>query len=105
MNGFVVPRVNDSLILRPVLRTLDGNGWRVSVTVTGPDSFRRSFSVMHLSQDTGVDSRIYSDYQVKFVRPGQYAIELVGETVWPSQIYRVRYTLTVADAVSRRVGD
>jgi len=105
MNGFIVPRVNDSLILRPVLRTLDGNGWRVSVTVTGPDSFRRSFSVMHLSQDTGVDSRIYSDYQVKFVRPGQYAIELVGETVWPSQIYRVRYTLTVADAVSRRVGD
>jgi hypothetical protein len=94
--GFPTPVAGDQLVLTPVLRTLDGNGWRVSMNVTGPDSFRRSFEVTRQPQPLGGDSWIYSSFKVRFPKPGQYTIELVGDVVWPVKTYTVRYTLTVS---------
>ena len=105
MNGFAIPRVNAPLILEPVLRTPDGNGWKVSITVTGPDSIRRSFAETLRPRALGGDSWIFSGFEIRLPQPGKYLIELEGDTVWPTRTYRVRYTLTVADAVSMGVGN
>ena len=95
VKGFATPVAGDKLILTPFLETLDSNGWRGSIKITGPDSFHRS-SFVTLQPNHW----IYSKFNVAFPKPGKYAIELVGDVVWPVKHYTVRYTLIVADGKS-----
>jgi hypothetical protein len=83
------------LVLRPVLRTLDGSGWRVAVNITGPKSFHRFFEEQHEPKPLGGETWNDFDIEVRFALPGTYSIELIGDVAWPSQEYRVLYSLIV----------
>jgi hypothetical protein len=92
---FEPPSTNDMLVLRPVLRTLDGSGWRVAVNITGPKSFHRFFEEQHEPKPLGGETWNDFDIEVRFALPGTYSIELIGDVAWPSQEYRVLYSLIV----------
>jgi hypothetical protein len=98
--GFATPVAGDQLVLTPMLRTLDCNGWRVCMNLTGPDSFHRHFEVTQRPTHLASEHWIYSSFEVRFPKPGQYTIELVGDVLWPARTYKVRYTLTVASVSS-----
>jgi hypothetical protein len=93
--ALAAPRIGAPLILRPVLRTMDGNGWRVSVYVTGPDSFHRFFEDRRRPLPLGGESRIFSDFEIRLPRSGEYTIEVNGDVAWPAQTCTARYRLLV----------
>jgi hypothetical protein len=95
-NRFATPVAGDQLVLRPILRTWESNGWRISMTVTGPDSFHQFFEVVRQPNLLEGDIWIYSDCRMRFPKAGQYTIELVGDVVGAVRRYSIRYALTVA---------
>jgi len=93
--------VSERLVLRPVLRTPDGNGWRVSFRMTGPKSFCRNWEIKRLPDPFGNESWISPDFEVLLPQHGNYTIEIVGELAWPESTYKVFYTLILADGKSK----
>jgi hypothetical protein len=94
--GFATPVAGDQLVLTPMLETVDCSGWRVCMNLTGPGCFHRSFEVTQRPTHLASEHWIHSNFKVRFPKPGQYTIELVGDLLWPARTYTVRYTLTVA---------
>jgi hypothetical protein len=84
----------DHLKLRPVMRTLDGNGWRVALTVQGPEiNAQRTFVGQPIP--LGGDYWIFGDYEIQLLHPGSYVVDLACTTAWPTQTFTVRYHFAV----------
>jgi len=88
--GVAEIHVGDRLVLRPVLHTPDGNGYRVALGVRGPQ-FHTHQDFFGPPRPLGGDSWIYGDSIVIPSQPGEYTIEIVGTAVWPNQEHVVRY--------------
>lgn len=88
----------DHLILRPVLKAFDGNGWRVSVGITGPNGFYRFFEDRRRPLPLGGLLLIFSDFEIPLPPPGIYTIELSGTTAWPTQTEIAHYSLIITSA-------
>ena len=86
--------MGDTLTLRPVMRTHDGNGWRVALTVQGPElSSCRLFASR--PSPLGGDNWIFGDHLVHLKQSGDYTIDITGTTLWPFKTFAVRYHLFV----------
>lgn len=87
-------QVGEPLILRPVMRTPSGNGWRVSIAVNGPHHASRSdFTSPPSPLDP--DNWVLGDHHVQFKQPGEYILDITGTVLWPGSTFTVRYHLTV----------
>jgi hypothetical protein len=91
------PTVDDQIVLTALLGFPYRNGWRVSISMTGPNSFHRSHDELHRPRLLGQDDWIYCTLSAKLARSGQYAIKVTSDAVWPAQTYVARYVLTVVD--------
>jgi hypothetical protein len=88
------PRTGDRLVLQPVMRTLDGNGWRISLEVRGPET---SFAVKFVGQPNplGGDTWVAGQHPLILRNPGQYTVEIAATTLWPVQFFMIRYHFLV----------
>jgi hypothetical protein len=93
--GFADPALKPRLILMPVFRTLNGAGWRVALTVTGPNAFRQFHEDRRWPKPSGVETWLYFYLETRFDFPGTYTIKIEGDAAWPSKHYEAAYTLTV----------
>jgi hypothetical protein len=84
----------DRITLRPVMRTLDGNGWRLSLAVQGPSSALFPDLFGHPSP-LGGDSWIFGDHQILLAQPGEYTIDITGTVLWPTKSFTIRYHILV----------
>ncbi len=87
-------RAGDLLTIRPFLRTLDGDGWRVTITVQGPGGLSHRDFTGHPSV-LGGDNWIFGDSQHRLNQPGEYTVDLSGTTLWPTRTFSVRYHFVV----------
>lgn len=89
-----VIRQDDLLTFRPVMRTPDGNGWRIILTIRHPaSSSEQQFT--GLPSRLGGDSWLYGDHQIRAGAPGQYEVEITGITLLPKATFVVRYHFIV----------
>lgn len=87
-------RIGEKVVFRPFLRSPNGNGWQVTLTVRGPSGVtRRDF--IGLPDPLGGVGYVAGEYMTRFAVSGDYEIELVGKTLWPREIRTVRYQFTV----------
>lgn len=87
-------QAEDLLSLRPVMRTLDGNGWLLGVTITGPGFYaQREFAGR--PSPLGGENWIIGDHQIRIRQPGRYTVTLSGKVCWPGQTFFARYYFDV----------
>ena len=87
-------KLGDALTLRPVMRTLAGNGLRLALSVRSPGGeFHQSFTG-HPSPRGG-DSWIFGDHTIPLKLSGGYTVHITGTTLWPAQTFNVRYQFVV----------
>ncbi len=94
--GFATPVEGDRLTLTPVLRTVDGNGWRISASVTGPDSFLRQARATR-KPDLLAVNWLSTDMDIVFRHPGLYAVDILAEVAWPARVHHIHYSLIVKE--------
>ncbi len=87
----------DRLQLRPVMRTLNGNGWRLSLRVRGP-GFDSQREFARRPSPLGPETWTTGEQLIRLNQPGRYTVELTGRVLWPDQTYVVRYFLEVQPA-------
>jgi len=87
----------DTVTFRPVLRTLDGNGQSVRITITGPGSTNATKTVVGLPRVLGSDSWLYDDFMLTMSYAGAYTVTVAGSIVWPSKTFVVTYDLMVSE--------
>ena len=93
--GFAPPVAGDQMTLTAVLHNAVSNIWRLSIDITGPDSFHRQKQQTQLPMPTVAESWMLCNMTVQFPRSGLYVIEIDGDLAWPSRTYKACYSLTV----------
>ncbi len=83
-----------TFLLRPVMRTRDGNAWKLRLIVKGPD-FSESYELIGRPDPLGGDVWVFADVIFNLNHPGNYQLELLASTLWPKEQYQVRYDLTI----------
>lgn len=85
-----VIQAGDRLVFHPVMRTLDGNGRNLSITIRGP---KESTEYTFTSRPNPLGGDLWISGQQTFLvkTPGRYTVEIAGNTLWPDQTYTVRY--------------
>lgn len=87
-------RQADQLILRPVLRTPDGNGYSVTISIEGPNFHSRQ-DFIGRPNPLGGEGWIFGDQTILLRQPGVYSAQLTAVTFWPQQSYSIKYRFTV----------
>jgi hypothetical protein len=79
------------------MRTLNGNGWRMTLHVRGPEfDVQREFA--RRASPLGPETWLTGDQLIRLRQPGQYTVELTGRVLWPDEMYVVRYHFDVQPA-------
>jgi hypothetical protein len=87
-------KTGDLLIVRPVMRAPDGNGLRVTISIWRP-GFESSRIFAGRPSALGGENWIFGDHLIQLDQPGEYMVDVVGTTLWPSQTFTVRYHMAV----------
>ncbi|HWA24570.1 MAG TPA: hypothetical protein VG734_02765 [Lacunisphaera sp.] len=88
-------RAGTSLIFRPIMRTLDGNGRQLAFAIQGPGVHATRIFAGQPSP-IGGDTWIFGDVKVHLKEPGTYVVDVAGTTKWPEQSFAVRYRINVS---------
>lgn len=84
----------DTLRLRPAMRTLDGDGARLTLIVKTP-TISSQHEFIDRANPLGGDKRQYGEAQIRLAEPGRYTVEVTGHILWPERIFTARYYFIV----------
>jgi len=95
LKNILPPIAKLRVILQPILRTLDGSALRISIIISGHGLERQFHKLNPHPRPLGGDFWLTDAFEVIFPEHGLYNIDIIGDVIWPSQTYKVSYTLIV----------
>jgi hypothetical protein len=84
----------EHLVLRPILRTLDGNGGIVAATVIGPGHSDR-FVTSGSPNPLGGESWVIGNHSIQLDQPGDYTVMVQATVFWPIETYEAVFNFRV----------